>query len=327
MLEIKEQETSPVEENNQPPEEINKYHKRIDDLIEDAEIEAEIEAEKNIRSKNSRMFTISMIGICLLGLVYLQINHQTVLAPVKPEAPVQKPETPEESLAKQVPVVEDGSSASSLPIAPTPNLGKTETNPFIAPPKPKSITPPAKINKVKNSAKIKKTSQTPKPKSSPSKTPPTKLNENSRFFIQAGAFSVKKNAELFLKQLKAKGFAPSIQTRSNIMKQHIVTVGSFTNAKAGEGKLKELASKGFNASSYKNSKNSFSLKVGQFKNLKAAQNLQDKLSIKGFLSESRRAEEPVKTYIVQLGVFPSREKALLTKEKLARAGYPKTFLR
>ncbi|SVC00190.1 uncharacterized protein METZ01_LOCUS253044, partial [marine metagenome] len=44
MLEIKEQETLPFTENNQPPEEINKYNKRIDDLIEDAEIEAEIEA-------------------------------------------------------------------------------------------------------------------------------------------------------------------------------------------------------------------------------------------------------------------------------------------
>ena len=58
MLETKEQETSPTEENKKPLEEINKYHKRIDDLIEDAEIEAEIEAEKNIRSKNSRMFSI-----------------------------------------------------------------------------------------------------------------------------------------------------------------------------------------------------------------------------------------------------------------------------
>ena len=50
MLEIKEQETLPFTENNQPLEEINKYNKRIDDLIEDAEIEAEIEAEKKIRS-------------------------------------------------------------------------------------------------------------------------------------------------------------------------------------------------------------------------------------------------------------------------------------
>ena len=64
MLEIKEQETLPFPENNQPPEEINKYHKRIDDLIEDAEIEAEIEAEKKIRSKNSRMFSISDLARC-----------------------------------------------------------------------------------------------------------------------------------------------------------------------------------------------------------------------------------------------------------------------
>ncbi len=94
MLEIKEQETLPFIENNQPPEEINKYHKRIDDLIEDAEIEAEIEAEKKIRSKNSRMFSISMIGIGLLGLVYFQVNHQTAISLFEPEkeAQVKKPE-------------------------------------------------------------------------------------------------------------------------------------------------------------------------------------------------------------------------------------------
>ena len=58
MLETKEQETLPFEDDNQLPEEATKYHKRIDDLIEDAEIEAEMEAEKKIRSKNSRVFSI-----------------------------------------------------------------------------------------------------------------------------------------------------------------------------------------------------------------------------------------------------------------------------
>ena len=116
MLEIKEQETLPFPENNEPPEEINKYHKRIDDLIEDAEIEAEIEAEKKIRSKNSRMFSISMIGIVLLGLVYFQVNYRTAISPVEPtkEAQAKKPETAEDRLAKQVPVVEDGSSSICL---------------------------------------------------------------------------------------------------------------------------------------------------------------------------------------------------------------------
>ena len=329
MLETKEQETSPTEENKKPLEEINKYHKRIDDLIEDAEIEAEIEAEKNIRSKNSRMFSISMIGIGLIGLVYFQVNHQTVLSPPVPEASVQKPETAEESLAKQVPVVEDGSIGSNLPVASSTPPVKPEklTNPFIKPPKSKSITPPAKIKKAQKSPKVKKISQAPQSKSIAKKTPSVTPKENSRFFVQAGAFGVRKNAELFLQQLKAKGFSPSIQTRSGKSNKHIVTVGNFTNTRAGDKKLKELSSKGFNASYYKNPKNSFNLKVGQFNTLKEAQKFQDRLSVKRFLSESHKANAPVTTYIVQLGVFPNREKALLAKEKLARAGYPKTFLR
>ena len=329
MLEIKEQETLPFPESNEPPEEINKYHKRIDDLIEDAEIEAEIEAEKKIRSKNSRMFSISMIGIVLLGLVYFQVNYRTAISPVEPtkEAQAKKPETAEDRLAKQVPVVEDGSS--SIPVPPSARL----TNPFITPPKAKTpsktknITPPTAIKEVRKSPKTEKVSSSLKPKSSPKKIPSPAKRETSRFFIQAGAFSVKKNAESFLKQLQAKGFAPSIQTRSQKIKQHVITVGNFTNTKSGDNMLKELTSKGFNSSFYKNPNNSFSLKVGQFQNLKDAQKLQDRLSLKGFLSDSHKANAPAKTYIVQLGVFPDREKALLTQEKLARKGYPKTFLR
>ncbi len=338
MLEIKEQETLPFEENNQPPEEINKYNKRIDDLIEDAEIEAEMEAEKNIKSKNSRMFSISMVGIGLLGLVYFQINHQTTVAPVEQakETQVKKPETAEEGLARQVPVVEDGSSGSNIPIAQssgpaTPIVGP---NPFLTPPKTKSTPPmakntksPAKIQQTKKTTQVNKVSTSAKPKSSSKKIPSVTKSESSRFYIQAGAFGVRKNAESLLKQLKGKSFSPSIQTRSKKSNQHVVTVGSFASKKAGNGTLKELTRNGFDASYYKNSKNSFSLKVGQFKNLQDAQKVQDRLSIKGFLSESHKANVPVKTYMVQLGVFPSREKARLIQEKLAQAGYPKTFLR
>ena len=52
----------------------SKYKKHINDLIEDAEIEAEMEAEKKIRSKNSRVFSISMLGLVLLTMVYVQMN-------------------------------------------------------------------------------------------------------------------------------------------------------------------------------------------------------------------------------------------------------------
>jgi cell division septation protein DedD len=329
MLETKELETSPVEKNSQPPEEVSKYHKRIDDLIEDAEIEAEIEAEKNIRSKNSRMFSISMIGIALIGFVYFQINQQSSSLPLEQEASLKKPETDDERLAKQVPVVEDGSTATNLPV-PSSTISKTpvpKSNPFIKPPKSKNVTQPTKNKKAAKAAPTKKVTKTLKPKTNPIKAPSIAANKNSRFFIQAGAFGIKSNAELFLKKLKGKGFSPSIQTRSQKTNQHIVTVGNFTSKRAGANKLKELTNKGFKASNYKNPNNTISLNVGQFKNIKDAQKLQDRLSVKGFLSESHKANAPTMTYIVQLGVFPSREKALLTQEKLARAGYPKTFLR
>jgi cell division septation protein DedD len=327
MLETREQETLPFEEDTQPPEEITKYHKRIDDLLEDAEIEAEMEAEKKIRSKNSRMFSISMTGIALLALVYFQVNHQSTVTPVESDTSANKPETAEERLAKQVPVVEDGSSGSNLPIPQSINSTKPLENPFLTPPKAKSTKPQTKAKKVKKAPQVIKASSNPKPKSSPKKIAPVAKSENSKFYIQAGAFGIRKNAESLLKQLKGKGFSPSIQTRSKKSNQHIVTVGSFANKKAGDSTLKELTGKGFNASYYKNSKNSFSLKVGQFSNLIDAQKTQDRLSLKGFLSESHKADVPVKTYMVQLGVFPNREKARLTQEKLARTGFPKTFIR
>ena len=80
----------------------NKYKKNINDLIENAEIEAEMEAEKNIRSKNSRIFLISMIGFVLLSFVYLRINNQSS-EKVTPSAAIQTPiKSPEVKLAKQV---------------------------------------------------------------------------------------------------------------------------------------------------------------------------------------------------------------------------------
>ncbi len=338
MLEIKEQKTLPFEENNQPLKEISKYHKRIDDLIEDAEIEAEIEAEKKIRSKNSRVFSISIIGIGLLGLVYFQINHQTAVAPVTPEkeTQVKMTETTERSLARQVPMAEAGSNSSNIPTpqSSSPEKPIVDSDPFLTPSKTKNIFPETKSTKLtaktrqtKTAPQVGKVSSRAKPKSNPKKTASVTKNERSRFYIQVGAFSVRKNAELLLKRLQDKGFSSSIKMHSQKLNQRIVTVGNFSNKKAGDGTLKDLTRNGFNTTYYKNHKNSFNLKVGQFKNLQDAQKMQDRLSVKGFLSESHNADVPVPTYMVQLGVFPSQEKARLTQEKLAQAGFPKTFLR
>jgi len=228
--------------------ETNKYKKNINDLIENAEIEAEMEAEKNIRSKNSRIFLISMIGFVLLSLVYLRINSQNgekIASYEKLSAPIQTPiKSPEVKLAKQATIVEKSNS----PI-PLPQIKQAKT--FV---ERTQLTPEKKPDSI-----IKTTNSKPQ-----KKTIIEKINfkENNRitrpirakntFFVQTGAFSLEKNAGNLVNKLKAKGFTPLINVVSNGQK---------------------------------------------------------------------------KTYLVQLGVFPSKEKAKLVQEKLALNGYPKTIIK
>jgi cell division protein FtsN len=236
MMDTKEQPT--VSEVEHLTEETKKYNKHFDDLIENAEIEAEMEAGKKIRSKNSRIFSISMFGFGLLALVYLQIN--TIKAPETP-APVNKQvESTEDKLAKQVPILEDGSSNIPVP--------KLKNNVAPAEIRLKKKLLPTLITKTpsKSQKKTTKFITESKPKIK------TVSITNTRFFVQTGAFSSKINAEASLKKLKLKGFSPLI---------HIVSKGNN------------------------------------------------------------------KTYLVQLGIFPNKEKAKLAQEKLARAGYPKTIIK
>ena len=83
-----------------------KYKKHINDLIEDTEIEAEMEAEKKIRSKNSRALLISIFCFGLLSLVYLQINSRTAQVTLPSEETMAYTNTSiksaEEKLIKQV---------------------------------------------------------------------------------------------------------------------------------------------------------------------------------------------------------------------------------
>ena len=212
-----------------------KYKKHINDLIENAEIEAEMEAEKKICSKNSRVFLISIFCFGLLSLVYLQIKSRTAQVAVPGEEKMAYINTPtksaEEKLVKQVSINNFVGSAKTTP-AKIPDLSR----------KPK-VT--AKFEK-----KIKETNKTSK--SLAKRTIASLVKPNTRLFIQTGAFFQKKNAEISAKKLQAKGFSPL---------SHVAT------------------------------------------------------------------QNNTKTYLVQLGVFPNKEKTKLAQEKLARAGYAKTIIK
>ena len=212
-----------------------KYKKHINDLIENAEIEAEMEAEKKIRSKNSRVFLISIFCFGLLSLVYLQIKSRTAQVAVPGEEKMAYINTPTKSAEKKL-------------------IKQVSINNFVGPTK----TTPAKISDLsrkpkvtaKFEKKIEKTNKTSK--SFAKRTIASLVKPNTRFFIQTGAFFQKKNAEISAKKLQAKGFSPLI---------HVAT------------------------------------------------------------------QNNTKTYLVQLGVFPNKEKTKLAQQKLARAGYTKTIIK
>ena len=72
----------------------------------------------------------------------------------------------------------------------------------------------------------------------------------------------------------------------------------------------------------------FYVQTGAFSQKKNAETSIKKLQSKGFspfITVLNRGN--TKTYLVQLGVFPNREKAILAQEKLAQAGYAKTIIK
>jgi len=243
MMETRESLSLPENEDH----DTKKYTKHINDLIEDAEIEA----EKNILSKNSRVFLFSMFGFGFLFLVYLQISSRTAQLALPGEEKMAYINTPtksaEEKLIKQVSTLKNESSH-------TPFLKVKTLNNFVEPAKitPAKILDLSRKPKViaKFEKKIKETNKTSK--SLTKKTIANLVKPNTRFFIQTGAFFQKQNAEISAKKLQAKGFSPLI---------HVVTRNN------------------------------------------------------------------TKTYLVQLGVFPNKEKTKLAQEKLARVGYAKTIIK
>ena len=223
----------------------SKYKKHINDLIEDAEIEAEIEAQKKIRSKNSRLFSISMFGLVLLTLVYVQMN-----TPSRPGKILEKRDTAllkvptesaEEKLAKQVPILEIESTQIKFEEA------KTQ----------KSMVEPAKITFAKKTApndkikipplilkRIKKPSQTSKSALKNKKTI-TKIT-SPRFFVQTGAYSQKKNAEASLKKLQSEGFSPVLHVLNRgETKTYLVQLGDFSNKEKAKLLQEKLARRGY----------------------------------------------------------------------------------
>ena len=74
-MEIQENKTNGVTHSKNINYELKKYNKRMEEIIDDAEIESEMEAENEVRSKNSRLLTISIVGIIIIAGVFMRVQQ------------------------------------------------------------------------------------------------------------------------------------------------------------------------------------------------------------------------------------------------------------
>ncbi len=332
---------------NQSVNEDTKYIKRIDDLIEEAEIEAELEAEKKIRSKNTKLLTISILSCALLLFLYVRMNGEEKIiaeAPA-PEVPVTEINIPLADEPDQVdlPIVEKAVEPLEEAAAPAPE--KTAETAPEAPAEEKTAPAPVKAEAApvvdkKPPAPV-KAAEAPKPERKAEKVTiktastrgaeikpkPAPRVSSRQYFVQTGVFSVKDNAEKLSRKLQAAGFSPSISVKSRKLDRHVVKVGHFTDEAAGESMKQELAANGFEAVLSKDALGNYAFLVGSFKSREEASALQDRLSLKGFLSAHEKKSVTLPLYAVELGSFASTEQAKETQAKLGQAGFNNHFIR
>jgi cell division septation protein DedD len=324
------------------------YHKRIEDLLEDAEIEAEIETEKKVRSKNTRLVTISLVAIALIAFIYLQVktgsqatsteSNASGPLPELAKAPAVTPVTPEQAPdSEQAPVV----AKETKPATPGDDKAETqkveETVAEVKPPAPASPAEKPKAPAVVQAppqatapAEPKKLPEVAKLVKKPVKLPPASVApavSGKHFHVQLGVFSVEDNANRLLKNLKNKGFKPSIDTRATQASMYVVYLGGFTSKEDGSQAITDLKAKGFSPVMEKFEDNSNTIILGKFKKVGQAAALRDKLSIHGFLSSAKKSSVETRIHVVQLGPFTSLPQAQKTQASIKRAGFKNTFIR
>ncbi|PIQ98944.1 MAG: hypothetical protein COV66_13700 [Nitrospinae bacterium CG11_big_fil_rev_8_21_14_0_20_45_15] len=323
-----------------PIEVLNKYSKQIDELAENAEIEAELDAEKEIRSKNTRIVGISTIALSLMGVVYFLVqggNNPQELDPAILEA--SRPVAEEAALAPELINAENAQEEivqeeiiQTEPVKEEPAL-----------PEPtRSVLKESKSN----AGQITKTSLTTdnskpvirKARRATSRTPvlakvasiptasTTKKKSGKVWDIQVGAFLIEDNANKFAKTLQDKGFKSELKNKLTTSQQYVVLSGVFPTEEQAVGLMKSLAEKGYSPNLKKMETGDYGVSLGQFHSKSSADNLKSDLEKKGFTASIPRLPVKQTTYTVQVAGYDSVQKAKKDKLKLANLGFKNSFI-
>lgn len=320
-------------------EEKSKYSKRIEEIMEDAEIEAELEAEQKVRSKHSKLLTMSAVAVVILFGLYFWVDSSSrtseneTLLPEEDVAAL----SPSASIGEQqLPALQEKLPPKTVPAPAIKNEIPKKASDFLPPPVTPEIRKPiANIPAVRAVTKtpvrrIEKKlpkKSVPIPAPTVSATPVQSGAAAKGFYIQLGAFGNKANAQDFSRKLQAKGFAPSIWAKSQTARVHAVYVGDHPNKTSGQYQFDQLKQAGFSPQWENSPSGSYTFLLGKFKSQREAETLQDRLSIRGFLSGRKFKNSQASLYYVKTGGFSSRTEAVRQQKNLASKGFKSSFIR
>jgi cell division septation protein DedD len=342
-------------ERTQPKRDI----KKIDDLILDAEIEAQAEINQKMRSRNIKRLLFVLVGVGLLYIFNSETQDQTVSIPSfsmedaqvakAPPAPGPIPKPIPFPVAESSPVKEPqredlGPLESEAITMIQKNLGEpsgtgTKTADSFQGDtlKTESVSPSSPGIK-SSPTPAKPANRTPNPTAKPerpitAKTPKTlsaapKLTEaQSEFFIQVGAFSVEANANRVIKKLSSSGFSPLMQTRTTLSSMYVIFIGGFADRNSPQNMISELRQKGLTPVLKKNDNGSYSIILGKEKSKERAEALKQKLTKQGIFTSMKQMKIDRRMFIVRVEGFENNTNARQSQKKLADMGYKGTMIR
>lgn len=303
--------------------------RRIDELIEDAEIEAEIEAERRIRAKNTRIASISIVSIVLLVFLYAGMQNKTgsatgeetvtkvVRAPLKTEAnPIPFPvndKSPEK-------IASAAKSASAQPEAP--KVKPADTASAKKPPEPAKKETPTTTAAAQKTVESKKA---PAPSKFEAKrvSPPVTQPKPAKAVKAAPAApkpKVSKPAPSSIKRAK-----PAQTASAGIRKEYFVQVGAFSVRENAEYKSGNLKAKGFLPSIKEKrvEEKSHTVMISGFSDIKYGQIQVQGLKSSGFSPTMKKNSD--NTYSIVLGNFDTDQKARELQRALTDKGYFSTI--
>lgn len=340
---------------NEPHQTEHPQHKRnikkIDDLILDAEMEAQAEINRKIRSNNTRLLLVVLVIVGLFYVSFSAMEDQTLSVPSflieetqTAQAPA-VPETPPKPIPFPVTQSAPAGDNSSAPVteAQEENLSPLENEALSmiqknlndpsgkAPspesePEPKIQTPPATVKPAKQASGSGTTVSTNN-KASAAATSPRLTEAQGEYFIQVGAFSIKANADRVIKKLMIGGFSPLVQTRATRPSMHVVFIGGFADAKSPQSMISELKNKGLNPALKKNDNGSYSIILGKKKSKKQAEALRQDLTKQGIFTSVKQMKVDMRMFIVRVGGYENNQNALQGQKKLEDLGYKGTLIR